>query len=142
MRATVLALAWLSIASLSLASLSSPPQGGITYTPVLDNETVEVARFHAPPSTSELLQTWTEPALFVLLTPGDVDLTVGNDNGRGDYDAGTVTFVPAGVFHLAKNVGATTFDLLLIKLKSTRPKAPAAPATDAPPGITRIPTIS
>jgi quercetin dioxygenase-like cupin family protein len=34
MRATLLALAWLS-----LTSPSSPPQGGITYTPVLDNET-------------------------------------------------------------------------------------------------------
>lgn len=132
MRTALLALAWLS-----LASLASPRQGGITYTPVLDNETVEVTRFHAPPSTSELLQNWADPFLFILLTPGDVDLRVGTDNGRGHYAAGTVTFVPAGVFHRARNIGTTTFDMLLIKIKPARRKAPGAPATEAPPGTTR-----
>jgi quercetin dioxygenase-like cupin family protein len=52
-----------------------------------------------------------------------------------------VTFVPANTPHAVMNAGAQSFDLIAIALKPTRPAAPAAPPTEAPPGITRTTLI-
>lgn len=115
--------------------------GGITRTPVVDNATVEVSRFHVPPGTSELIQTETVPCLVIQVTPGDVEHTLGADQTNGPRPAGSVTFVPGGVFHKATNIGKAPFDLVAIRIKPTRPPAPAAPATAAPAGITRTTLI-
>lgn len=106
-------------------------------TPVLDNATVTVTRLRFAPGTGESVHTHAFPLLIVQLTPGVVDLTVDDMRARGPRETGVVTFVPANVPHAAVNAGSTSFDLIAVAVKPARPPAPAAPPTDAPPGITR-----
>ncbi len=110
-----------------------PPQ----RTTMLDNATVTVTRLRFAAGAGEAVHTHDFPIVIVQLTPGDVDLTVSDARAIGPRVAGSVTYVPAGTEHAAKNAGAMTFDLLAIAIKPTRPPALEAPPTDAPAGITR-----
>lgn len=124
-----------AVAALTIAQAAAPvaPE----RTPVLDNATVTVTRLRFAPGTGESVHTHAFPLLIVQLTPGMVDLTVDDMRARGPRETGLVTFMPANVPHAAVNAGSTTFDLMAIAVKPARPPAPAAPPTDAPPGITR-----
>jgi quercetin dioxygenase-like cupin family protein len=110
-----------------------PPQ----RTTMLDNATVTVTRLRFAAGAGEAVHTHDFPIVVVQLTPGDVDLTVSDARAIGPRIAGSVTYVPAGTEHAAKNAGATTFDLLAIAIKPRRPPALEAPPTEAPAGITR-----
>jgi quercetin dioxygenase-like cupin family protein len=115
-----------------------PPQ----RTTMLDNATVTVTRLRFAAGAGEAVHTHDFPIVIVQLTPGDVDLTVSDARAIGPRVAGSVTYVPAGTEHAAKNAGAMTFDLLAIAIKPTRPPALDGPPTEAPPteapaGITR-----
>lgn len=123
--------------ALALAATPVAPK----RTTILDNATTTVTRLRFGPGTGETVHTHPFPLVIVQLTSGDVDLTVSDARGRGPRQAGLVTFVPADVPHAVVNIGATSFDMIAIALKPTRPSAPAAPPTEAPPGITRTTLI-
>lgn len=107
-------------------------------TTVLDNATVTVTRLRFAPGSGETVHTHEFPIVIVQLTSGDVvDLMVSDARSRGPRVAGLVTFVPAGTEHAVMNPGTTPFEMVAVAIKPTRRPASAAPATDAPPGITR-----
>ncbi len=124
-----------AVAALTIVQAATPVAPA--RTPVLDNATVTVTRLRFAPGTGESVHTHAFPLLIVQLTPGVVDLTVDDMRARGPRETGVVTLVPANVPHAAVNAGSTSFDLIAVAVKPARPPAPAAPPTDAPPGITR-----
>lgn len=122
------------------AALQQPPPG-ITRTVLVDNDTVLVARLQYEAGKGETSHTHPFSAVVIQLTPGEVDMTLAADRSRARRDAGTVWFIPATAPHAAVNVGTAPFDQIAITIKPTRGAAPAAPATDAPPGITRTAVV-
>ena len=114
-----------------------PPDRGVTWVTVLDNDSVFVTRVRMPPGTSGNMSPSSGPHVIVQLTPGDIEQTQIDANHRGPREAGAVTWLPDGVGNRFVNIGKNTFDLLTIRIKSTRPPAASAPATAAPQGITR-----
>jgi quercetin dioxygenase-like cupin family protein len=107
-------------------------------TTVVDNATVTVTRLRFAPGSGETVHTHDFPIVIVQLTSGDVvDLTVSDARARGPRVAGLVTFVPAGTEHAVVNAGTMPFEMMAVAIKPSRTSAPAAPPTDAPPGITR-----
>ena len=118
----------------------SPPPG-ITRTVLVDNATVLVARLGYEAGKGETSHTHPFSAVVVQLTPGEVDMTLGADRSRAWRDTGTVWFVPATVPHAAINTGTAPWEQIAITIKPGRAAAPAAPPTDAPPGITRTTLI-
>ena len=114
---------------------------GVVWSTVLDNGTVTVTRVHMPPGTAGYVDVPSAAIVMVQITPGDVEQSQNGENGRGPRPAGAVTYLPPGVPYRTVNIGKAAFDLLQIKIKPTRAPAPAAPATDAPPGITRTAVV-
>lgn len=122
-------------------ALAQTRERGATSTTILNNDTITVDRLHMAPGSAETIGATAPPFLVVQITPGDVEVNQFEENSRGPRPAAAVTYVPAGVGRHEVNIGATTFDLLLIRIKPTRAAAPAAPPTAAPPGITRTTLI-
>jgi len=111
-------------------------------TVVLDNASVLVERFHLEAGVTERIAADGAPALVVQLTPGNVDLSIGDKRASGPREAGAIAFVPPRTPQSARNIadrGAT--DIVVIRFKPGRAPAPAMPAVDAPPGIERTPLL-
>ena len=127
--------------AIGIAAAQSVQRGDAHVAPqrtvVVDNATVTVTRLRFPMYAREEPRRNDAPIVIVQLTPGDVDVNVGDQFRTGTQPAGAVTFVPAGIGYGAANAGAVPFDMLAIAIKPTRAPAPAAPPTDAPPRIKR-----
>jgi quercetin dioxygenase-like cupin family protein len=111
-------------------------------TVVLDNASVLVERFHLEAGVTERIAADGAPALVVQLTPGNVDLSIGDKRASGPREAGAIAFVPPRTPQSARNIadrGAT--DIVVIRFKPGRTPAPAMPTVDAPPGIERTPLL-
>lgn len=113
------------------------PPPGITRTVLVDNATVLVAQLRFEAGKGETSHTHPFSAVVLQITPGDVDMTLAADRSRARRAPGTAWFIPANAPHAAVNTGTAPFDQIAITIKPTRAPALAAPATDAPPGITR-----
>ena len=114
------------------------PRPAPVRTTVVDNSTVTVTRLRFAPGSGETVHTHDFPLVIIQLTSGDVvDLTVSDARARGPRVAGLVTFVPTGTEHAVVNAGTMPFEMMAVAIKPSRTPAPAAPPTDAPPGITR-----
>jgi quercetin dioxygenase-like cupin family protein len=114
-----------------------PTGKGTTWVTTLDNDTVKIVRHRMPPATGGIIGPMSDAHVVVQITAGEVEINQIGANSRGHRVPGDMSFVPPDVAHQMRNIGRTTFDQLVIRLKSTRAPAPAAPATAAPPGITR-----
>ena len=121
----------------ALISAGQARDTGVTGTEVLENDTVAVTRMHVPPGASGSIVPQTSSFVVVQVIAGDVEITQPGENSRAFRPAGATTYVPPNVGQRIANVGTTPFDVLVIKVKPSRPPAPSAPATDAPPGISR-----
>jgi quercetin dioxygenase-like cupin family protein len=118
-----------------------PPPPGMTRTVLLDNDTTLVARLGYEAGKGETSHTHPFSAVVVQLTPGEVDMVLGTEHSRAHRETGTVWFIPANVPHAAINTGTAPCEQIAITLKPTRPAAPAAPPTEAPPGLTRTTVV-
>ncbi len=123
-------------AAMTLAQVPQLP-AGVTRTGLADNASVLVARLRMDPGAREPLHTHPFSAVVIQLTPGDVDMTLGDDHTRARQPPGFVWFIPKETTHAAMNAGTTAFDVITVAIKPARPPASAAPATAAPPGIVR-----
>ena len=130
-----------AVAALIVTTGVAQPPPGITRSVVVDNATVLVARLGYEAGKGETSHTHPFSAVVVQLTPGDVDMTLGSEHTRARREVGTAWFIPANVPHAAVNIGSAPFEQIAITIKPERPAAPTAPATDAPPGITRTTLI-
>lgn len=96
----------------------SPVKQPSALTVVLDNTTVNVTRRHLAPGAHETIRASGAPIVAIHPTRGPA-------------------FVADGASYAARSDGASPIELLLVTIKSNRAAAPAAPPTEAPPGITR-----
>lgn len=112
-------------------------QTEITLTPLIDNETVAVNRLRMEAGAGESIHTHSYPLLVILLADADVERTLGSERTRTTERAGSVWFAPANAPHASRNAGDKGVEAIAIAIKPTRARAPATPATQAPPGITR-----
>jgi quercetin dioxygenase-like cupin family protein len=127
------------IAALCLFSAAAAAQkpAGISRVQLLDNPTVMSARLTYAPGAAEPTHTHPFSAVVVQLTPGDADMTIGGEHTRAHRDAGFVWYIPRETPHALVNAGQAAFDQITLALKPDRTAAGSAPATTAPPGITR-----
>jgi quercetin dioxygenase-like cupin family protein len=124
------------LAILLLAAALQVPSG-ISRVQLVDNSTVMCAHLTYAPGAAEKSHTHPFAALVVQVTPGEVDMTIGGEHTRAHRDAGFVWYIPRDVPHALINVGTDQFEQTTIAIKPDRVPAPAAPATVAPPGISR-----
>jgi quercetin dioxygenase-like cupin family protein len=95
----------------------TPAPAGITRTPVLDNAEARVARVGFAPSAREPVHSHPFDLVVVQLTPGRVEVKVGEQVTTKDHAAGEAIFFPRDVPHAVSNVGATPFDALSVGIK-------------------------
>jgi quercetin dioxygenase-like cupin family protein len=117
-------------------ALQTPATPGIDRTQLLDNATVTLTRLHFAEGAAEERHTHAFPLLIVQLTDGAMTVRQG-DLVKVSDRAGEVFFVQAEAPHAASNNARKAMDLIAVAIKPTRAKAPAAPVTTAPLGVTR-----
>ena len=107
-------------------------------TPILQNDTVAVTHLRFGPGTREAVHTHPFPLILIQTTSGSIGVQEQNTTRRGDK-IGEVWYVPTDRAHAVTTLQnqQKAIDMLAIALLPNRPPAPAAPATEAPPGITR-----
>ena len=114
---------------------------GITRTPVVENETVMVARLRLAPGAREQVHTHPFSAVVVQLEPGEVEMRLGARVDTARRERGHVEFIAAEAPHAAANVGTTTYDVVTVAMKPTRKLGGEQPPTPPRPGIARTPVF-
>jgi quercetin dioxygenase-like cupin family protein len=137
--AVAMAIAWIPIAAGSSAQVILPQALAPERTSVLENSTVAATHLRFAPGARETPHTHPFPLLIVQLTPStEVSVTAQELVMRGSKP-GEVWYIAPDRLHAVANpaVAKGPVELLAIALLPTRQPAPAAPPTDAPPGVTR-----
>jgi quercetin dioxygenase-like cupin family protein len=119
------------------AQQAAGPPPGITRTPLIENDTVMMARLRMAPGAAEDVHTHPFSAIVIQLNAGEVDMRRGKDRTTSQRPAGFVEYIAAELPHAAANVGKAPFDLVTIAIKPDRKRGGDAPAPPAPAGITR-----
>jgi quercetin dioxygenase-like cupin family protein len=142
-RFAIVAASWVaaaSVMSVCTHTLLAQAQGtppGITRAPLIENDTVMMARLRMAPGAREDMHTHPFSAIVIQLDAGEVDMRLGDARGTSRRPAGFVEHIARDVPHAAANVGKTPFDLVTIAIKPDRKRGGEAPAQPAPAGITR-----
>ena len=131
----------LVVSSLLVQGLVPQMPAGITRVQLLDNASVMSARLTYAGGAAEAKHTHPFAAVVIQLTPGEADMTIGDDHTRAHRDPGFVWYIPRGTPHALVNAGTEAFDQITLAIKPDRPPAEPGAATTAPPGITRTPVI-
>ena len=130
-----------AFASFTAFVASSLPAEYVPQRPaLLDNDTVAVTRIELPPSEPAIVHTYAFPVVLVQINAAQV-IVKERDLQRVGRGLGEVWFIEGGTRYSIANSGRNRAEILAIALKPDRPKAAAAPPTDAPPGITRATLI-
>lgn len=117
-------------------------QATIHRTQVMDNDSVLVARLVYEPAAREDVHTHPFSAVVIALTPGNVEMTTGDDKTVEPRQPGFSWFIPKDAPHAAANLGTSRFETVTIALKpSSRARTPEGPALPVPRGITRTPLL-
>jgi quercetin dioxygenase-like cupin family protein len=132
-----LALATLSIAPAIGQTPAPQMPAGITRTQLLDNPAVMVARLKLEPGAREMPHTHPFSAIVIHITPGEIDMLLGDKRATTRRDKGHVEFIPREVTHAAANVGSSATEVLTVAIKPDRRPAPAVPVSASPEGIVR-----
>jgi quercetin dioxygenase-like cupin family protein len=90
---------------------------GITRTPVLENEEARITRVRFAPSAREPLHTHPFDLIVVQLTPGRVELQLGNETSVREYTAGNAIFLPRDVPHAVSSVDRRPFEILSVGIR-------------------------
>ena len=128
-------------ACLLAALLAQTMPAGIVRTPLLENDTVMMARLRMAPGAREEVHTHPFSAVVVQIDEGDVEMRVGTRRETSRREPGHVDFIAADMPHAAANAGASAFDIVTVALKPERPPGGSQPAAQSPPGITRVPLL-
>lgn len=123
-------------ATLAAAGLYQAGAAEPVRTPVLQNTTVAVTHLRFAQGAREATHTHPFPLVLVQVTPGEVEVQE-QEASRRSKGAGEVWFVPQDRPHAVTPRGNNPIDLIAIAVLPARVPAPAAPPTEAPPGITR-----
>lgn len=126
-------------AVLVAAAFSQTDPAEPVRTPVLQNTTVAVTQMRFAPGTRETTHAHPFPLVLVQITPGEIEVKEQDASKRGNRP-GEVWYLPAQRPHsiTPRQAGnGAPIEMLAIAVLPGRLPAPAAPPTEAPPGITR-----
>ena len=123
----------------ALLAQAMPP--GITRAPLLENDTVMMARLRMAPGAREEVHTHPFSAVVVQIDEGDMEMQVGTRRETARRGPGHVDFIAADMPHAAANAGSSAFDIVTVALKPERTAGGSQPAAQSPPGITRVPLL-
>jgi quercetin dioxygenase-like cupin family protein len=127
-----------AIAAAALAAVhGQQPPPGISRDQLVDNQTALIAHLRMEPGSREMIHTHPFSAVVIQMTPGEIDMTVGEVRARQNREPGFAWFIPKDAPHAAINSGTSAVEFITIGIKPDRPAAAAAPPTQSPPGITR-----
>jgi quercetin dioxygenase-like cupin family protein len=122
---------------LAVVLLAQTMPAGITRTPLVENDTVMVARLSMAPGAREQTHTHPFSAVVVQLGPGEVEMRLGTNAETARRDRGHVEFIAAEMPHAAANVGSAPFDVVTVALKPGRKRGGEQAPTAARADITR-----
>lgn len=91
------------------------------------------------PDAREAVHTHPFSAIVIQIGAGEVDMHLGDSRATNRRAHGFVEYIPKEAPHAAANVGTASFDVVTIAIKPDRRPGGEAPASAAPPGITRKP---
>ena len=117
-----------AVASILMVGLAMLPYQSHAQTPapsaaaargrgvILDNARVTVQRITQPAGTIEKPHTHAdEDYVTIQLTPGDLEVTVGNETTKGSV--GRAWWLPKATNHAVSNVGTTAVDVIVVRVK-------------------------
>lgn len=90
---------------------------GITRTPILDNPEARVTRVAFAPGAREPVHSHPFDLVLVQLTPGRVEVRLGDALTTKEYAAGDVIYLPREVPHAVSNVGAAAFEIFSVGIR-------------------------
>jgi quercetin dioxygenase-like cupin family protein len=107
---------------------------------ILDNPTATVTRLRFAPGAKEEVHTHPFPLLIVQVSSGTVNVT-DREVVRLGNRPGEIWFIAPETRHAVVNRSGAAIEMLAVAIKPDRQPAPAAPTTEAPPGIARATLI-
>jgi quercetin dioxygenase-like cupin family protein len=113
----------------------------ITRAPLLENDTVMMARLTMAPGAREEVHTHPFSAVIVQIDAGEVEARLGNQRRTARREPGHVHFIAAEMPHAAANAGRSAFDIVTVGLKPGRTRGGAQAPSESPAGITRAPLL-
>jgi quercetin dioxygenase-like cupin family protein len=90
---------------------------GITRTPVLDNPQARATRVTFGPGSREPVHTHPYDLVLVQLTPGRMEVLLGEKKEVKAYEPGEIIFLPRDVPHAAASADERAFDILSVAVK-------------------------
>jgi quercetin dioxygenase-like cupin family protein len=90
---------------------------GIARTPVLDNAEARVTRVAFSPAAREPVHSHPFDLVLVQISPGRMEVLLGDKKDVKDYAAGDVVFLPRDVPHAVANAGAAAFEIMSVGVK-------------------------
>ena len=90
---------------------------GITRTPVVDNAEARVARVGFAPGAREPVHQHPFDLVLVQLTPGRVEVRLGDAVTTKDYAVGDVIYLPRDVPHAVAHAGGGAFEIYSVGIK-------------------------
>ncbi|MGE3512531.1 MAG: cupin domain-containing protein [Vicinamibacterales bacterium] len=112
----------------AVAAVSSPVVAGgqpsatprISLVKLLENESVMVTRITFPPGAREAVHITPQDLVVMQGSPGQVEVTLGNETTTGRVETGKTWWVSNVTPHAYSNVGTEPFDLIVIFLKQSK----------------------
>jgi len=95
----------------------TPAARPVTARVVLDNDRVTVQRLSVAAGYRDPESVVPRDMVAVQVTPGEMEVVINGEKTTGHVDAGKTWYVPKTVKHQFSNVGATSYDTLVIMLK-------------------------
>ena len=115
--AFALCLLVVTFAAAGFAGQAPQPPPGITREAVHEDAKVMIARLTMAPGARETVHTHPFDAVVVQITPGEVEMTVGDKKTSGRKPAGDVTLIPRDTPHAAVNIGKTDVLVVTVAIK-------------------------
>jgi quercetin dioxygenase-like cupin family protein len=90
---------------------------GFTRTALFENARVRVVKIRAEPGAREALHKHDYDIVVTQLTPGEVEMVLGDQKSTAFREAGFTWYVPKGTMHAGANVGKEAFEIVTVILK-------------------------
>ena len=98
----------------------APAKPRISMVKVLENDRLMVGRLTFPPGAREDVHITPQDLVVMQATPGQVEVTLGQDTTTSRVESGKTWWVSKVTPHAYSNVGKEPFDLIVVFLKDQK----------------------
>jgi mannose-6-phosphate isomerase-like protein (cupin superfamily) len=117
MRIVILVLGMLSVPFIVTARAQAPAGPAFASKLLVDNDRVRVQRLSVPAGFRETLQVVPNDQIAIQVTPGELEVVIGDQKTGGRIEPGTTFYVPKNAPHQFLNTGAAPYDVVVVMLK-------------------------